>query len=120
MNLFDKTLYRFEKAIEWSEREETSFKRAAFLMASLPFHDKQASNEQFEPLFSIISCAVVDERNFVKKAVYWALRQIGNRNRTLHSRAIEVAHQIFAFDSKAARWITRVALRELTFNIIPR
>lgn len=115
MNLFDKTPYAFEKAIEWSEREETFVKRAAFaLMASIAFYDKQASNEYFEPFFQIIAREAIDERNFVKKAVNWALRQIGKRNRALQSRAIEIARQISILDSKAARWIAKDALRELT------
>lgn len=121
MNLFDKTPYAFEKAIEWSEREETFVKRAAFaLMASLAFHDKHAANEQFEPFFQIITRTAVDERNFVKKAVNWALRQIGKRNRALQSRAIEVAQQIDALDSKSARWIAKDALRELNSKTLPQ
>ncbi|MFZ5809195.1 MAG: DNA alkylation repair protein [Chloroflexota bacterium] len=114
MNLFDKTPFAYEKAIEWSEREETFVKRAAFaLMASLAFHDKHASDEQFEPFFQIITREATDERNFVKKAVNWALRQIGKRNRSLQARAIDVAKQISTLDSKAARWIAKDALREL-------
>lgn len=115
MNLFDKTPYAYAKAIEWSDNEKTFIKRAGFaLMASLAFHDKTAPDEQFESFFPIILRESTDERNFVKKAVNWALRQIGKRNPALQSRAIEVAGQMAQLESKAARWNARDTIRELT------
>jgi 3-methyladenine DNA glycosylase AlkD len=113
-NLFDKTPYAWTKAAEWSEREEQFVKRAGFsLMAYLAVHDKKASDSRFEKLLPIIEREATDERNFVKKAVNWALRQIGKRNARLNGLAIKRAERIKKLDSKAARWIASDALREL-------
>jgi 3-methyladenine DNA glycosylase AlkD len=113
--LFDRTPFAWAKAAEWSGRSEEFVKRAGFvLMAALAWHDKKASDEQFEALFPILAREASDERNFVKKAVNWALRAIGKRNRALNGRAIETALQIAASGSKTARWIASDALRELT------
>lgn len=113
-NLFDKTPWAYQKAIEWSQREPEFVKRAAFvLMASLAVHDKKARDERFEQFFPIIARESGDERNFVKKAVNWALRGVGKRNRRLNELAIETAGQIAGLDSKAARWVAKDALREL-------
>lgn len=114
-NLFDRTPYAFDKVAEWSIREEEFVRRAAFaLIAALSVHDKTAPDEAFETCFPLIIAAAGDERNFVKKAVNWALRQIGKRNLTLNVRAVEVAREIQQIDAKAARWIASNALRELT------
>lgn len=113
--LFDKTPYAWDKAVEWIEREEEYVKRAGFvLMAALAVHDKKAPNERFEAFLSLIESHATDERNFVKKAVNWALRQIGKRNLHLNALAIRAGEQIRQLDSKAARWIASDALRELT------
>ncbi len=113
--LFDKTPHAFRKAIEWSKRNEEYVKRAGFvLMAALAVHDKQAPDGAFERFFPIITREATDERNFVKKAVNWALRQIGKRNRTLNKKAIATAKSIQKINSSAARWIASDALRELT------
>lgn len=113
--LFDKTPYAWDKAVEWIEREEEYVKRAGFvLMAALAVHDKKAPNERFEAFLSLIESHATDERNFVKKAVNWALRQIGKRNLHLNALAIRAGEQIRRIDSKAARWIASDALRELT------
>lgn len=113
-NLFDKTPYAFRKAIEWADRDEEFIKRAGFvMMASLAVHDKEASNKVFELFFKYIKKEASDERNFVKKAVNWALRQIGKRNKGLLKQAIEVAEQIREQDSRSAKWIAADALREL-------
>jgi 3-methyladenine DNA glycosylase AlkD len=115
MNLFDRTPFTDQKAVEWSSREEEFVKRAAFaLMASLAVHDKKSGDERFETFFPLIVQQAVDERNYVRKAVNWALRQIGKRNSRLNSRSIEVAEQIARLDSKSARWIAADALKELT------
>jgi 3-methyladenine DNA glycosylase AlkD len=114
-NLFDKTPFAYAKAVEWSSRQEEFVRRAAFsLMAYLAVHDKKAPDARFEPFFPLIASTATDPRNFVKKAVNWALRSIGKRNRALNQRAIEVARQIQAMDDKTARWIAADALRELT------
>lgn len=114
-NLFDRTSYAYQKASEWSTREEIFVKRAGFtLMASLAMHDKKAQDEKFEQFFPTIARASTDERNFVRKAVNWALRGIGKRNRYLNGRAIQTAQEIQKIDSKTARWVAADALRELT------
>lgn len=114
-SLFDKTPYAWDKAVEWIEREEEYVRRAGFvLMAALAVHDKKAPNERFEAFLSLIESHATDERNFVKKAVNWALRQIGKRNLHLNALAIRAGERIRRIDSKAARWIAADALRELT------
>jgi 3-methyladenine DNA glycosylase AlkD len=113
-NLFDKTRYGCMKALEWSEREEEFVRRAGFsLMASIASHRKDMPDRDFEPFFEEILKGCTDERNFVKKAVNWALRGIGKRNYALNLRAIQVAEQMQKLPSRAARWNARGALREL-------
>lgn len=113
-NLFDKTRFAYKKVFEWSKREEEFVKRAGFvLIATLSVHDKRAKDKKFEQFFPIIKKHSIDERNFVKKAVNWALRQIGKRNISLNKKSIKVAREIQRIDSKSARWIASDALREL-------
>lgn len=113
--LIARTRYARRKIREWSTREEEFAKRTAFtLIAELAWHDTQMPDQEFERFFPLITRAAVDERNFVKKAVNWALRNIGKRNRALNARAIRVAKEIQKLDSKAARWIASDTLRELT------
>ena len=114
-NLWDKTPFAYRKAREWSRQPEEFVKRASFsLMAALAVHDKAAPDDAFIKLLPIIKRESTDERNFVKKAVNWALRQIGKRNRNLNRQAIETAREIQKLDSKSAKWIAADALRELT------
>ena len=114
-NYFDRTPFAYPKAIEWSARRKEFVKRAGFvLMATLSVHDKRADDQQFIQFFPIIMRESTDERNYVKKAVNWALRQIGKRNRELNKRAIQIALEIQKMDTKSARWIATNALRELT------
>lgn len=114
MNLFDKTPYAFNKAKKWTEKMGEFHKRAGFaLMACLAWHDKTSPNSKFEKFFPFIKKESIDERNFVKKAVNWALRQIGKRNKNLKKKAIEVAKEIQSIDSKSAKWIVKDALKEL-------
>jgi 3-methyladenine DNA glycosylase AlkD len=113
-NLFDKTPYAYQKVIEWCHREPEFVRRAGFvMMAELAVHDKKAPDEAFLPFFPLIQQYATDERNFVKKAVNWALRQIGKRNSQLRALAIEKADVIAQMDSKTARWIAKDALKEL-------
>lgn len=115
INLFRKTPFAYNKVFEWSTREEEFVKRAAFAMiAVLAVHDKKADDKKFEEFFPLIIRESVDSRNFVKKAVNWALRQIGKRNLNLNKRAVEVAEEISNIDSKGAKWIAADAIRELT------
>jgi 3-methyladenine DNA glycosylase AlkD len=114
MNLFDKTPFAYKKVFEWSRRDEEFVKRAAFtLMAVLAVHDKKAPDEKFEQFFPIIIRESNDNRNFVKKSVNWALRQIGKRNQTLNIVAIEKANEIKDLKIKSAKWISSNALNEL-------
>lgn len=112
--LFDKTTWAYDKAVEWTMREEEFVKRAGFvMMTQLAVHDKKAPDSAFEPFLPIIKREATDERNFVKKAVNWALRQIGKRNLQLNEKAIAMAQKISVMDDKTARWIAKDALREL-------
>ncbi|HLY60789.1 MAG TPA: DNA alkylation repair protein [Terriglobia bacterium] len=112
--LFCKTPHAHRKAVDWSKRKEEFVKRAAFsLMAYLAVHDKNASEEKLLKFLPIIQRESIDERNFVKKAVNWALRQIGKRNVNLNQAAIKTGEQIRKIDSRSARWIAADALREL-------
>ena len=114
MNLFEKTSLAGQKIIEWSAREEEFVRRAAFaLLACLAWHDKQAADQKFIEFLPVIARGATDERNFVKKAVNWALRNIGKRNPRLNRAAIKTAREIQRLDSKAARWIAADAIREL-------
>ena len=113
--LFEETPYAYQKAAAWSARREEFVKRAAFaIMAGLAVHDKKADDSQFEQILAIIVRESSDERNYVKKAVNWALRNIGKRNRHLNQKAIATARQIQQITSRSARWIAADALRELT------
>ena len=114
LRLFDKSPLASRKVIEWSRREEEFVRRAGFaLMAVLAVHDKKAPDEKFLPFLAIIKGTATDERNYVRKAVNWALRQIGKRNIRLNRAAIETAEAIKLLDSSSARWIAADALREL-------
>ena len=113
-NLFDRTSFAWDKAHAWSTRPEEFVRRAGFvLMAALATHDKKAGDEQFTALFPRMVAAANDERNFVRKAVNWALRGVGKRNRNLNRLAIEAAQEIQALGGKTARWIAADTLREL-------
>jgi 3-methyladenine DNA glycosylase AlkD len=114
MNLFDRTPAAWKKALEWAERNEEFVRRAGFvIMACLAVHDKKASDKDFLKFFPLIKKYSTDERNFVKKAVNWALRQIGKRNPALRKKAIVLSKEIKKIDSSVARWIAADALREL-------
>jgi 3-methyladenine DNA glycosylase AlkD len=120
-NLFDRTPYAFRKAVEWSRREEEFVKRAGFvLMATLSVHDKKAEDRVFQRFFPLITRKATDDRPYVRKAVNWALRQIGKRNPALNREAIRVAGESRAIDSRAARWIASDALRELAGEKVQR
>jgi len=120
-NLFDKTRFAHEKAIRWSARKEEFVKRAGFvLMAALAVHDKKAPDVRFRRFLPLIEREAADERNFVKKAVNWALRQIGKRNRELNRAAIAAALRIGTIESRTAQWVAADALRELKSGAVER
>lgn len=112
--LFDRTPFAWKKIPVWARRREEFVRRAAFaLLASLTVHDKQADDSQFADGLALIEAAAGDERNFVKKAVNWALRSIGKRSTALHAASVEVAARLAAQSAATPRWIGKHALREL-------
>lgn len=121
MNLFEKTEFAYQKCFEWSSIEEEFVKRAGFvLMARLAVSDKKAGDERFEQFFPIIKREAGDNRNYVRKAINWALRQVGKRNLTLNGKAIETARDIQKMDSRSAKWIASDAIRELTSEAVQK
>ena len=114
-SLFDLTPLAWKKVFEWAKRDEEFVKRAAFsIIAGLAVHDKKASDKEFEQFSTLIKQHSVDERNYVKKAVNWALRNIGKRNLVLNKQMIKLSKEIQKIDSKSARWIANDAIRELS------
>ncbi len=112
--LFDRTPFAYDKAFEWAKDEREFVRRAGIvLMATLAVHDKKASDSTFEKFFPVLKKYAADERNFVKKAVNWAIRQIGKRNRSLLPKAIKLAREIQNIGTPGARWIASGAIREL-------
>ena len=113
-HLFDRTPHAWQKVAKWSGRREEFVKRAAFaLLASLSCHDKAAPDKLFRDSLGLIERASTDDRNFVKKAVSWALRCIGKRNAALHSAAVKLAQRLADSPHPAARWTGKDALRDL-------
>lgn len=112
-SLFDKTPFSFDKAHEWAKKEKEFVRRAGFaMMAVLAVHDKKATDEKFLEFFPLIKQYSTDERNFVKKAVNWALRQIGKRNSNLLKHARVLAQEIREMPYPSSRWVAADALRE--------
>lgn len=112
-NFFKKNILAYGKALEWAEREEEYVKRAGFtLMACLAVGDKKAKDEAFESFFDAIEKHSNDSRNFVRKAVNWALRQIGKRNKNLYPKALKLAEKLMNSDNKTAQWIGKDAFKE--------
>lgn len=120
-DLFDRSELAWDAAEEWAGREAEFVKRAGFsLMAALAWHRREADDECFRRYFPIIEREAIDERNFVKKAVNWALRQIGKRSAVLHAEALAVASRLKASTSRSARWAGADAYRELTSESVLR
>jgi 3-methyladenine DNA glycosylase AlkD len=121
LNLFRYTPFAYRKCREWSERQEEFVRRAAFaLMACLAVSDKATNDRVFLRFLPRIKRQAGDERNYVKKSVNWALRQIGKRNRRLNQAAIRTALEIHRLNSSSARWIASDALRELRSPAVQR
>jgi 3-methyladenine DNA glycosylase AlkD len=120
-HLFDRTPHAWRKVEQWSRRREEFVKRAAFaLLASLALHDKHAPDAPFARSLRLIERSATDDRNFVKKAVSWALRSIGRRNQPLNMAAVDVARRLAESNGPAARWVGKDALRELTGAAVRR
>lgn len=112
--LFDRSPHAWKKVAPWAGRREEFVRRAAFaLLASLSVHDRHASDQAFLDGLHLIEQGATDERNFVKKAVNWALRSIGKRNAVLHAAALATAQRLAASAAAAPRWVGKDALREL-------
>jgi 3-methyladenine DNA glycosylase AlkD len=113
-NLVDISPFAIECIFDWAKQEPEYIRRAGFAtLAGLAVHNKTLPDSEFEPFFKLIKKYSTDERNFVKKAVNWALRNIGKRNRALCLRAMEVSEELKQLDNRTARWIATDALREL-------
>jgi 3-methyladenine DNA glycosylase AlkD len=120
-NLFDRTPFAVQKAHQWAARDEEFVKRAAFaLMAWLAVHDRAADDGVFMDFLPLIEREAGDHRNYVRKAVNWALRQIGKRNVRLHRAAVRTAERIARQGSRAAGWVASDALRELRSEAVIR
>lgn len=114
LNAFVKSPLAWRKVETWATRKDEFVRRAAFaLLATLAVHDKKAGDTPFITALALVEAAAEDDRNFVKKAVNWALRNIGKRNASLRAHAIAAALRIQQQGSKPARWIAADALREL-------
>lgn len=113
-NAFAASPLAWRKVAVWAARREEFVRRAAFaLLAALVVHDKAADDAAFIATLPLIEDAATDERNFVKKAVNWALRCIGKRNLALNAEAVACAQRLQTLDSRSARWVAADALREL-------
>ena len=113
-NLFEDTIFAYEKAIEWANSSVEYTKRAGFvMMARLAISDKKANDEKFLPFFNYIIRDADDDRNFVKKAINWALRQIGKRSLFMRAKALDCCEILLNKNSKTAQWIAKDAQREL-------
>ena len=120
-NLFEKVPFVLKKIKKWANHKEEFVKRMAFsLIACSAVHNKEASDEFFINFFPIIKQGALDERNLVKKAVKWAIRNIGKRNTKLNKYTIKVAEEIQLINSKAARWIASNAVRELESEAVQK
>lgn len=120
-SLFDKSPLAWNKVYEWSEVDQEFVKRGAFsLLAGLAVHDQKSENNRFLDCAAIIKINADDDRNYVKKAVSWALRNIGKRNHILNKEMVKLSQEILQKDSRSARWIARDALRELRSDKVLR
>jgi 3-methyladenine DNA glycosylase AlkD len=121
LNLFFNHPLALKKCVVWAEKKPEFVRRAGFaLMACVAFKNKEAKSSDFIKFFPLIKKQATDERNYVRKAVNWALRQIGKRNLALNEKAIKLAYEIAKTDSRSARWIAGDALRELQSGAVQK
>ncbi len=121
MNLFERIPFAVKKIFEWSKSDEEYVKRVPYAMiACIAWHDKNASDDYLMDFFPVIKSGASDNRNYVKKAVSWALRHIGKRNLNLNKKAIVLAREIKKIDSKAASWIASDVIRELESEAVQK
>ncbi len=120
-HLFDRTPHAWRKIEQWSGKRDEFVKRAAFaLLASVALHDKKEGDAPFVRSLRLIENAATDERNFVKKAVSWAVRSVGRRNKGLNTASVAVATRLAESPDRASRWVGKDALRELTSAAVQR
>ena len=121
LHLFDRTPHAWGKVKQWSKRKPEFERRAAYaLLAALAVHDKTSGNEPFTRALALIEAGAEDERNFVKKAVSWALRAVGRRNAEIHAESVALAGRLAESPNAAARWIGKDALRDLLRPLVTR
>ncbi len=121
MNLVRHADFAYTKAAEWCSREHEFEKRAGFsLMATLAVHGKRTPDSEFVSFIPLIMREAADDRNYVKKAVNWALRSIGKRNMPMNRKAVKVARELSHSQNSSARWIGSDALRELESEPVQR
>jgi 3-methyladenine DNA glycosylase AlkD len=121
IHLFSRTPHAWRKVPIWSRRQDEFVRRAGFaLLAVLAVHDKQAPDARFVRGLALIERTANDKRNYVKKGVNWALRQIGKRNQALNVKAVALARQLASSAQAAPRWIGKDALSELTSAVVAR
>lgn len=115
LNLFDKVPLAINNIPIWAQAEEEFVKRTAFsLIAVLAVHDKISSDDYFFKFFPIIKNASLDNRNFVRKSVSWALRSIGKRNIVCNQNSLDLAYDILEMGSKSSKWVARSVIKELS------
>jgi 3-methyladenine DNA glycosylase AlkD len=118
-NLFDRTPHAWRKIRQWAPDEREFVRRAAFAtLATIAVHDKKAPDHLFMTALPLIEKYAFDDRNFARKGLNWALRNIGKRNPVLRKAAIACAERVRDQNSKASRWIGTDALRELKTSLI--
>jgi 3-methyladenine DNA glycosylase AlkD len=118
-HLFDRTPHAWNKVAAWSQQRGEQQKRAAFaLLASLALHDRSSPDAPFRKCLPLIERAASDERNFVKKAVSWALRGVGGRSAALHAKSVALARRLADSDQPAARWVGKDVLRDLSRPLV--
>jgi len=117
--LFDRTPHAFAKITAWAKRRDEFGLRAAFaLLASVALHDPTTPDVAFLRLLPLAERAATDERNFVKKAVSWALRGTGSRSPGLHAATLALAERLVASDDPTARWVGRDVIRAITRPLV--
>lgn len=115
LNVFDKTQWAWTAAAEWARSDDEWVRRVGLAtMAGLAWHAKEAPDARFSGFFPLAERAARDERNYVKKAASWALRQMGKRSPTLRTRALASARALAAREEPAARWVARDVMKELS------
>jgi 3-methyladenine DNA glycosylase AlkD len=119
--LWVRTPHAFAKIRKWATSRDEYVKRASFaLLASMALKHKESTDADYLRLLPLMEKAASDERNFVKKAVSWALRGVGRRSIALNRKSIALAQKLAASEAAAPRWIGKDALRELSSTAVQK